>query len=161
MIFHTNPCNFEIFKSVTKYFLKHYRAKISFPFMKAIWILKCVKERFNGSLKNSRILICSFSLSWQNFSKENCFRVYRKLVTWSSHAKRLSEARRAATVWNWSVKTLSPGVLLPVFFFSFCHFFPSVWNFPLSPLSAPWSPRMGMSQTPVLKSTLQPHFFGY
>ena len=117
MIFHTNPCNFEIFKSVTKYLLKHYRAKISFPFMKAIWILKCVKERFNGSLKNSRILICSFSLSWQNFSKENCFRVYRKLVTWLSHAKRLSEVRRSATVWNWSVKTLSPGVLLPVFSF--------------------------------------------
>ena len=31
------------------------------------------------------ILICSFRLCLQNFSKVNCFRVYRKLITWSSH----------------------------------------------------------------------------
>ena len=30
MVFHTNPCNFQIFKTVMKYFLKHYRARISF-----------------------------------------------------------------------------------------------------------------------------------
>ena len=34
-------------------------------------------------------LICSFRLCWQNFSKVNCFRVYRKSITWSSHAKNL------------------------------------------------------------------------
>ena len=33
------------------------------------------------------ILKCSFSLSNPNFSKLNCFHVYRKLITWSSHAK--------------------------------------------------------------------------
>ena len=53
MVFHTNPCNFEIFKTVVKYFLKHYRAQISLLFItgQAIWALKCVKERFNDSLK--------------------------------------------------------------------------------------------------------------
>ena len=30
-----------------------------------------------------------------------------------------SEARTAATVWNWSGKTLSPGALLAVLYFSF------------------------------------------
>ena len=51
MVFHTNPCNFEIFKTVMKYFLKHHRAQISFYFIKAIRALKCVKERFNESFK--------------------------------------------------------------------------------------------------------------
>ena len=34
-----------------------------------------------------------------------------------------SEGRMAATVWNWSSKTLSPGVLLAVLYFSSCHIF--------------------------------------
>ena len=33
MVFDTNPCNFEIFKTVMKYFLKHYRAQISYKFI--------------------------------------------------------------------------------------------------------------------------------
>ena len=37
-----------------------------------------------------------------------------------------SEARTAATVWNWSGKTLSPGALLAVLYFSSCHIFPTV-----------------------------------
>ena len=37
-----------------------------------------------------------------------------------------SEARMAATIWNWSDKTLSPGVLLAVLYFSSRHFFPPV-----------------------------------
>ena len=41
-----------------------------------------------------------------------------------------SEARTAATVWNWSGKTLSPGALLAVFYFSSRHIFPPVWTFP-------------------------------
>ena len=43
------------------------------------------KWNFSGCL----ILICSFSLCYQNFSKVNCFLVYRKLITWSSHARSL------------------------------------------------------------------------
>ena len=37
-----------------------------------------------------------------------------------------SEARTAATVWNWSGKALSPGVLLAVLYFSSCHIFSPV-----------------------------------
>ena len=38
-----------------------------------------------------------------------------------------SEARTAATVWNWSGKTLSLGALLAVLYFSsLCHIFPPV-----------------------------------
>ena len=44
-------------------------------------------EIYGGEFSGYLILICSFSLYWQNFSEVNCFRVYRKLITWSSHAK--------------------------------------------------------------------------
>ena len=56
-----------------------------------------------------------------------------------------SEARMAATVWNWSGKTLSPaGALLAVLYFSSCHiYFSTRLDFPSPPLSAPGSPRMG------------------
>ena len=37
-----------------------------------------------------------------------------------------SEARTAATVLNWSGKTLSPGALLAVLYFSSCHIFTPV-----------------------------------
>ena len=37
-----------------------------------------------------------------------------------------SEGRTAATVWNWSGKTLSPGAFLVVLYFSSCHIFPPV-----------------------------------
>ena len=54
-----------------------------------------------------------------------------------------SEARTAATVWNWSGKTLSPGALLGVLYFSSSHiYFSARLDFPSSPLSAPGSPRM-------------------
>ena len=54
-----------------------------------------------------------------------------------------SEARTAATVWNWSGKTLSPGALLAVLYFSSFHlYFSARLDFPSSPLSAPGSPRM-------------------
>ena len=53
-----------------------------------------------------------------------------------------SEARTAATVWNWSGKTLSPGALLAVLYFSFVPYFSACLDFPSPPLSAPGSPRM-------------------
>ena len=38
-----------------------------------------------------------------------------------------SEVRTGATVWNWSGKTLSPGALLAILYFSSsCHIFPPV-----------------------------------
>ena len=39
-----------------------------------------------------------------------------------------SEARTAATVWNWSGKTLSPGALVAVLYFSSCLIFPPVYS---------------------------------
>ena len=54
-----------------------------------------------------------------------------------------SEARTVATVWNWSGKTLSPGALVAVLYFSSFHiYFSARLDFPSSPLSAPGSPRM-------------------
>ena len=54
-----------------------------------------------------------------------------------------SEARTAATVWNWSGKTLSPGTLLAVLYFSSFHiYFSARLDFPSPPLSAPGSTRM-------------------
>ena len=49
----------------------------------------------------------------------------RKLLCFSAQ----SEAKMAATVWNWSGKTLSPGALLDVLHFSSCHIFPPVQTF--------------------------------
>ena len=43
----------------------------------------------------------------------------RKLLCFSAQ----SEGRTAATVWNWSDKTLSPGAFLAVLYFSSCHIF--------------------------------------
>ena len=55
-----------------------------------------------------------------------------------------SDAGTAATVWNWSGKTLSPVALLAVLYFSSFHtYFSARLDFPSLPLSAPWSPRMG------------------
>ena len=42
-----------------------------------------------------------------------------------------SEARTAATVWNWSGKTMSPGALLAVLYFSSFHiYFSALLDFP-------------------------------
>ena len=48
-----------------------------------------------------------------------------------------SEARTAATVWNWSGKTLSPGALLAVLYFSSCHIF-RPFRLSLVPTISPW-----------------------
>ena len=55
-----------------KYFLKHHRAQISFYFIKAIRVLKCVKERFNEGLKIlefTRICMENHAsvTGWQNY----------------------------------------------------------------------------------------------
>ena len=51
-----------------------------------------------------------------------------------------SEARTAATVWNWSgiLKTLSPGALLAVLYFSSCHIFFRPFRLFLVPTICPW-----------------------
>ena len=59
----------------------------------------------------------------------------RKLLCFSAQ----SEGRTAATIWNWSGKTLSLGALLTVLYFSLS---PAHLDFPSPPLSAPGSARM-------------------
>ena len=53
----------------------------------------------------------------------------------SSHQ---SEPRTAATVWNWSGKTLSPGALLAGLYFSSCHIFFRPFRLFLVPTICPW-----------------------
>ena len=49
-----------------------------------------------------------------------------------------SQARTAATVWNWSGKTLSPGALLAVLYFSSFHIFFCPFRLFLVPTICPW-----------------------
>ena len=49
-----------------------------------------------------------------------------------------SQARTAATVWNWSGKTLSPGALLAVLYFSSFHIFSRPFRLFLVPTICPW-----------------------
>ena len=49
-----------------------------------------------------------------------------------------SEGRTATTVWNWSGKTLSPGALLAVLYFSSCHIFFPPFRLFLVPTICPW-----------------------
>ena len=53
-----------------------------------------------------------------------------------------SEARIAPTVWNWSVKTLSPGALTLPLGFSSPEFFSRPFRLPRPQLTAPGSPSM-------------------
>ena len=62
-----------------------------------------------------------------------------------------SEVRTAATVWNWSGKTLSSGALLAVLHFSFVPYFSARLDFPSPPLPAPGSPRMSRAKTVGLR----------
>ena len=54
-----------------------------------------------------------------------------------------SETRTAATVWNWSGKTLSPGALLAVLYFSSCHIFFRPFRLFLVPTICPWASEDG------------------
>ena len=57
-----------------------------------------------------------------------------------------SEARTAATVWNWSGKTLSPGALLAVLYFSSCLIF-RAFRLSLAPSICPWVSEDGSHDT--------------
>ena len=83
------------------------------------------------------------TMSYQTSSKQSppfCLLIGARKLVFFWHQ---SEGRTAATVWNWSGETLSPGALLAVLYFSSFHiYFSARLDFPLSPLSAPGSPRM-------------------
>ena len=72
------------------------------------------------------------------------------LCDWAEKKQRFfwhqSEARIAPTVWNWSVKTLSPGALIFLLDFSSPEFFSRPLDFSPPPLTAPGSPRMNDTQ---------------
>ena len=56
--------------------------------------------------------------------------------------------------WNWSGKTLSPGALLSVLYFSsFLIYFSTRLHFPSLTLSAPGSPRMGGKRDEALRKS--------
>ena len=56
--------------------------------------------------------------------------------------------------WNWSGKTLSPGALLSVLYFSsFLIYFSARLHFPSPTLSAPGSPRMGGKRDEALRKS--------
>ena len=60
-----------------------------------------------------------------------------------------------ATLWNWSGKTLSPGALLAVLYFSSFHiYFSARLDFPSPPSSAPGSRRMVFEQRNLPMSIL-------
>ena len=66
------------------------------------------------------------TMSYQTSSKRSppfCLLIGQKNTNVFWHQ---SEVRTASTVWNWSGKTLSPGALLAVLYFSSCHIFPPV-----------------------------------
>ena len=66
-----------------------------------------------------------------------------------------SEARTGLTVWNWSVKTLSPGALLRVLDFSPPKiFFARFKLFPV-PTNCPWVAEDGRNIAPKRRSLLQ------
>ena len=70
------------------------------------------------------------TMSYQTSSKRSppfCLLIGQKNTKVFWHQ---SEVRTAATVWNWSGKTLSPGALLAVLYFSSCYIFPPVQTFP-------------------------------
>ena len=61
------------------------------------------------------------------FGQHGCELIYayargKKLLCFSAQ----SEGTTAATVWNWSGRTLSSGALLAVLYFFSCHIFPPV-----------------------------------
>ena len=66
------------------------------------------------------------TMSYQTSSKRSppfCLLIGQKNTKVFWHQ---SEARTTARVWNWFDKTLSPGALLAVLYFSSCHIFPPV-----------------------------------
>ena len=81
---------------------------------KKIWSMMLVEKAKTKRIKDHKII----SLTLKQCSEMNNRKTQ---VFWHQ-----SEARTAATVWNWSGKTLSPGALLAVLYFSSCLIFPPV-----------------------------------
>ena len=106
-IFHDS---FEIFK-ITRICMENHASVTGWQnlffsnkcFQLSVAVAIATFEIHGWKLSGYLILICSFSLCWQNFSKVNCFCVYWKLIRWPSHAKSLIPPTHRRQVWNWSI----------------------------------------------------------
>ena len=80
-------------------------------------------------------LLCKIIGSYVTKREQSKYNVIgaRKLLCFSTQ----SEVRTAATVWNWSGKTLSPGALLAVLYFLHAIFFRPI-SLSLAPTICPW-----------------------
>ena len=88
---------------------------------------KCKRAEKYGTKKSKREEPLG-TMSYQTSSKRSppsCLLIGARKTQIFWHQ---SEVRTAATVWNLSGKTLSPGALLV--YFSSCHIFPPVYTFP-------------------------------
>ena len=70
-----------------------------------------------------------------------------------------SEARTTATVWNWSGKTVSPGALRFVLYFSSPKYFSPLYDFPLAPTNCPWVSEDGHDLAVVQSSFIREEIF--
>ena len=68
--------------------------------------------------------------------------VARHICLGCSQRRKKLKLKKTRGVWNWSVKTLSPGALSLVLDFSSLEFFIARFDFFAPPLTAPESPRM-------------------
>ena len=86
-----------------------------------------------------------WAMSYQTSSKRSppfCLLIRQKNTKVFWHQL---EARTTTTVWNWSGKTLSPGALLAVLYFSSCHIF-RPFRLSLAPTICPWVSEDGVER---------------
>ena len=106
------------------------------------------RQIYERSLKSEPSIMKFIENQCEHFSKLTLYRLKKHEKTqvfWHQ-----SEARTAATVWNWSGKTLPPGALLAVLYFSSFHrYFSTRLDFP-SPSYLPLGLR-GWSRSPCSK----------
>ena len=113
--------NFDVFKLSWNISLSITGLKSPFNSQQVLWALKCVRKRFNDSLK-----ISEFTMSCIETT------VYRQLITWSTNAKKayfwtegniflFSDVCCFVATWNWNVlpvQCLAPFTVLELKCFS-------------------------------------------
>ena len=108
----------------------HWESQFFMRWVPEFTITICNKASFSSLETQGQIVGARESLNgWKNKARRK-----EKLVFFWHQ----SEARMAVTVWNWSGKTLSPGPLLAILYFSFVPYFSTHLDFPSSPLFCPW-----------------------
>ena len=125
--------------AVSKILFPAFIAYLKIPYVAGAWE-NCSKVLFRRVLKNTEM---SEVKQWLGLPKERRQLYYYTQDRFSARPRKQlfwhqSEARTAATVWNWSGKTLSPGALLAVLYFSSCHIFFRPFRLFLVPTICPW-----------------------